>query len=340
MDSTDSNAANEMAETTTVHEDSEAVAMTEFIDAKRMLNYSWEDIAQMLGWSSRTLRRWKQKHAYADPREPIDDARLDAKVEQVVNFIDNVGSEYVWGVLRGEGYCVTRERVRQSVHRVNHIGVEIRRATRLQRRVYSVQGPMHLWHVDSNHKLIKYNLVIHGCIDGFSRVVIYLRCADNNRASTVFNIFTHAVEHTWGTVPYRIRTDGGGENIRISEYMEQQRPNVHRPCIAGRSVHNQRIERLWRDVTDKVTSFYADLFALLEVSFNVDFNHPMVIFLVHYLYLARINEHLQQFQSGWNHHKLRTEHNRSPLQLLDSNFSSLPPPPAYVDPLQYGLDED
>lgn len=38
------------------------------------------------------------------------------------------------------------------------------------------------------------------------------------------------------------------------------------------------------------------------------------------------------FQSGWNH--------RSPLQLLDSNISSLPPPPAEVDPLQYGLDEE
>jgi hypothetical protein len=29
-----------------------------------------------------------------------------------------------------------------------------------------------------------------------------------------------------------------------------------------------------------------------------------------------INESLQQFKEGWNNHKIRTEHNRSPNQLL------------------------
>eukprot|EP01039_Chlorochromonas_danica_P004611 gene4611-5055_t len=228
-----------------------------FLDQKRLLDYDWVSIAKMLGWHQRTLRRWRNDYNYVDPRKTLDDIELDAKVLTIVNNMDQIGSEYVWGVLKGEGYCVTRERVRQSVCRVNPEGIQIRKATRLQRRVYAVDGPMYLWHVDSNHKLIKYNLVIQGCIDGFSRTIIYLRCADNNRASTVLDIFTHAVEDIWGCVPYRIH--GGGENIRIAEYMQQKRPDVRRPYIAGRSVHNQRIERLWRDVTEKVTSFYADL---------------------------------------------------------------------------------
>lgn len=42
------------------------------------------------------------------------------------------------------------------------------------RRVYNVPGPNHLWHMDGHHKLIRYGLVTHGCIDGNSRVVIYL----------------------------------------------------------------------------------------------------------------------------------------------------------------------
>lgn len=316
-------------------------AVKAFLDEKRLLDFDWASIAKMLGWSSRTLRRWREDYQYMDPRQSLDDLALDEKVLSIVNNIDQIGSEYVWGVLKGEGYCITRDRVRQSVRRVNPEGIEIRKTTRLQRRVYAVHGPMHLWHIDSNHKLIKYNMVIHGCIDGFSKTVIYLHCADNNRASTVLDIFTHAVEQTWRSVPYRIRTDGGGENIRIAEYMQQMRPNVHRPCIAGRSVHNQRIERLWRDVTDKVTSFYADLFILLETVHHVDFNHPLVLFLVHYLYLDRINEHLERFQSGWNHHKLRTEHNKSPLQLLHCNLDALPPPPELiVDPATYGLHDD
>ena len=36
----------------------------------------------------------------------------------------------------------------------------------IERRSYSVPGPNYLWHVDGNHKLIKYRLVVHGAIDG------------------------------------------------------------------------------------------------------------------------------------------------------------------------------
>lgn len=42
------------------------------------------------------------------------------------------------------------------------------------RRVYNVAGPHHLWHHDGHHKLIRYGLITHGCVDGFSRTVIYL----------------------------------------------------------------------------------------------------------------------------------------------------------------------
>lgn len=31
----------------------------------------------------------------------------------------------------------------------------------------------------------RWRLVVHGCIDGFSRLLVYLECADNNRSRTV-----------------------------------------------------------------------------------------------------------------------------------------------------------
>ena len=35
------------------------------------------------------------------------------------------------------------------------------------------------------HKLIRWRIVTHGAIDGYSRVIVYLQCATNNRATTV-----------------------------------------------------------------------------------------------------------------------------------------------------------
>uniref|UniRef100_A0A1X7V5A2 Integrase core domain-containing protein n=1 Tax=Amphimedon queenslandica TaxID=400682 RepID=A0A1X7V5A2_AMPQE len=40
-------------------------------------------------------------------------------------------------------------------------------------------------HIDWYHKLIRWSFVIHGSIDGFSRLITFLRIATNNRAKTV-----------------------------------------------------------------------------------------------------------------------------------------------------------
>ena len=37
---------------------------------------------------------------------------------------------------------------------------------------------------------------------------------------------------------------------------------------------------------------------------------------LHYIYLQRINQELDQFRGQWNHHGLRMEHHQSPLQLF------------------------
>ena len=41
-----------------------------------------------------------------------------------------------------------------------------------------------LRHLDGNHKLIRWRLVIHGGIDWFSRLVVLLKCSANNKAKT------------------------------------------------------------------------------------------------------------------------------------------------------------
>ena len=88
--------------------------------------------------------------------------------------------------------------------------------------------------------------MVHGCIDGFSRLPIYLVCCDNNLSTTVMKIF-HDSLAVHG-IPKHVRCDLGGENVKVAEYMLLQREIKTNPVITGKSVHNQRIERLWRDV--------------------------------------------------------------------------------------------
>jgi len=183
----------------------------------------------------------------------------------------------------------------------------------IQRRVYSVPGPNALWHLDGNHKLIRWGLVIHGGIDGFSRLITFLCCSSNNWAETVLDCFVHATRE-YG-VPSRVRTDHGGENVLVWEFMEENRGTGRGSYIAGKSVHNSRIERLWRDVYQSVSSSYVSVFHELESDGALNVDNEADLFSLHYIFVPRINESLHAFRVAWNNHSISTENNLSPLQL-------------------------
>ena len=156
------------------------------------------------------------------------------------------------GYLLARNIHVQRQRIRESIGRMRSAGFGLSQA--ITRRIYSVPGPNHLWHIDGNHKLIKYRLVIHGGIDGFSRLVTYLACANNNRASTVFSKFMEAIEMY--ETPSRVRSDLGGENVDVWQHMISVRGENRASYIAGSSVHNSRIERLRRVCSSNFDVFF------------------------------------------------------------------------------------
>ena len=120
----------------------------------------------------------------------------------------------------------------------------------IQHCEYQVAGPNALWHHDGQHGvsilcllidvdietiskgLIRWRVVIHGFIDGYSHLIVGLRASNNNRGSTVLKLFLDAAQ-VYG-VPSRLRGDHGTENIEVATWMEENRGICRGSYIWGR----------------------------------------------------------------------------------------------------------
>ena len=128
-------------------------------------------------------------------------------------------------------------------------------------------------------------MVTHGAIDGYSQLGLYLKCSLNNRATTVFELFLKAVQDF--NVPSRVRSDQGLENIIVARYMIERRGSDRRSMLTGSSMHNQRIERLWRDMHSCVTLLFYKLFYYLEQQDLLNPLNDLNLWALHYVFLLR-----------------------------------------------------
>lgn len=84
----------------------------------------------------------------------ISDKDLDHHIAELTREFPFCGEGMLKFLLQERGIKVQRMRLWDCIHRLDQDGSRERKKVCLQRRVYNVQGPNHLWHIDSNHKLV------------------------------------------------------------------------------------------------------------------------------------------------------------------------------------------
>ena len=134
---------------------------------------------------------------------------------------------------------------------LDHAGVDAKRRRTLRRHLYYSKGRNWVWHLDGYDKLKPFGFEIHGCIDGYSRRVLWLNILRSNKDPKEVCIpFINYLAVIKG-VPPKIVADRGTENVFITGSQRFLRRN-HEDDLAGHLssllrnfIANQKIEAFW-----------------------------------------------------------------------------------------------
>ena len=86
---------------------------------------NWQTIANFLGVSGRTLHR--RRVEYGMESTEVSDTDLDEQVRAILRLTPYSGETYIRGSLKGRRIYDQRERIRESISRVDAIGRNIRK---------------------------------------------------------------------------------------------------------------------------------------------------------------------------------------------------------------------
>ena len=168
------------------------------------------------------------------------------------------------------GLRIYKEEVRCLLSVINPENVALRQRHRLRRRQYSAKGPNFIWHMDSYDKLKPFGICINGCIDGFSRKIVWLNAYfTSSDPALIGSYFIDSVQKLGGC-PMIVRADMGTENTVVCELQRFLREDDDdsfqgdKSFLYGKSSCNQRIECWWGMLRKECADFWIDMFKKLR----------------------------------------------------------------------------
>ncbi|CAH0550629.1 unnamed protein product [Brassicogethes aeneus] len=260
-------------------------------------------------------------------------------INDVISFLESqlLGSGrlhgYKWMHLKclHSGIIITQETVRLLLNIIDPHGVSLRRKRKLNSRQYFNKGPNFLWHMDGYDKLKPYGICISGCIDGYSRKVLWLKASStNNDPKVIAGYYIENVRYLKG-FPRTVRADMGTEN----GYVEDIQIYFHEtaavnqitdaytvpPFIYGTSQNNQRIESWWSILRKHCGQYWMNLFSRLKDD-GLFTGNIVDKSILQFCFMDIIQEELNNVVLEWNMHLIRkNRHSNCPSGRPDVIFN-------------------
>ena len=267
--------------------------------------------------SLRHLKRLIKNLGIKRRRDPSDLRDVFSAVdEELSKSGDMVGYRQMTQRLQVDHKLVVgRETVRELLKVCDPEGVERRSKHRLKRRRYVSKGPSYLWHMDGYDKLKPFGFCVHGCIDGFSRRIMWLEVSStNNDPAVVAQYYVDCVKQLRGTAR-AVRADCGTENVNVAAIQRFLR-SQHNDDMAGvasfmygKSVSNQRIEAWWGILRKGCADWWIRYFKdMRDCGLYCDDN-VIQRECLKFCFMAILREELYRVARLWNVHRIRPSSN-------------------------------
>jgi hypothetical protein len=101
---------------------------------------------------------YRQITSFTGPLSIINSEDLDSVILQLRQQFTRAGITILHGMLQQLGYRILRERIQQSLHRIDSVHCIFGRI-RIRRRTYSIAGPNALWHHDGQHGKLTFTVL-------------------------------------------------------------------------------------------------------------------------------------------------------------------------------------
>jgi hypothetical protein len=288
--------------------------------------------------SARLVKRIRLEQGWL--RRHNDPAAAEMQTASTVDTIEQLLAEgrirqygrrqLITHLTRKHGHRPRRNDVLTALRILDDYGVTSRTpGMRKKRRDnYVVPGPDWLWCLDGHDKLSRFGVEIYGCVDAYSRKIIWFFVGSSNRTQvSVLRQYLYTVK-TVGYCPNLIRSDKGRETPMMADahYFFYHTACFDDPTIPddifnqicfsdcyiyGKSTGNTRIEGLWYQMISRVIEQWILFFSALEADdwFREDLPSDQVILL--FIFMPILRDVIGDWVEDHNAAPIRPQRHRS-----------------------------